>query len=242
VKDSSRPLSARGSSVLQDWRASLPEEKAQVFHKQEHHLESLYCMFSVSLNEAIELKHGGLLANSLRAINISSELCERLTDSLASMLYALHEHARHYGTIPNVAPMNPGNYLGQTSQHSARMSGLLNRVLLSHRLQFFHKVGTLEEMVQDVGKAFRTAAGDLADGVSTDPERMWNEVDADHYDLNSCLREAILLFKSFLVALPVAELGSFEHAVDTWSQIPPETLADRQRVVRHRRMAAIAGQ
>ncbi len=48
MKDSSRPLSARGSSVQQDWRAWLPEEKAQSFHKREHHLESLYYMFSVS--------------------------------------------------------------------------------------------------------------------------------------------------------------------------------------------------
>ena len=242
MKDSTRPLSARGSSVLQDWRASLPEEKAQVFLKQERHLDSLYCMFSISLNEAIELRHGGLLASSLRAISISSELCERLTDSLARMLRALHEHARHYGTVPNAAPLNPENYQGRPSQLSARMSGLLNRVLLSHRLQFLHKVSTLEEMVNDLGTAFRFAAGELSDGLSTDPERMWNEVDANHYDLNTCLREAIVLFKSFLVALPVAELRSFEHAVGEQSQSPSHLFADRQQLIRHRRMVAIAGQ
>ncbi len=242
MKDSSRPLSARGSSVQQDWRAWLPEDKAQIFHKHEHHLESLYYMFSVSLNEAIELKHVGLLARSLRAIGMASELCERLTHSLAGILRALHEHARHYGTVPNAAPMNPLNYQGQTSQRSARMSALLNRVLLSHRLQFLLKVSTLEEMVEDLGRAFRTAGGDLADGLSTDPERMWNEVDADHYDLNTCLREAIVLFKSFLVVLPVAELGAFERTVGEQLKVPPDLLAVRRPVIRHRRMAAIAGQ
>jgi hypothetical protein len=242
VNDSGRPLSARGSYVRQDWCASLPEEKAQVFRKQEHHLESLYNMFSISLNEAIELKNDGLLLNSLRAISISSELCKRLTDSLAGMLRALHEHARHFGTIPNAAPMNPENYQGEASQHSARMSGLLNRVLLSHRLQFLHKVSTLEEMVRDLGIAFRFAAGELSDGLSTNPERMWNQVDTDHFDLNTCLREAIVLFKSFLIALPVAELGSFKRAVDEQSQTPPDPFAAPQRVFRHRRMAAIAGQ
>jgi len=34
------------------------------------------------------------------------------------------------------------------------MSSLLNRVLLSQRLQFLHKVSTLEEMVEDLGKDF----------------------------------------------------------------------------------------
>ena len=240
MKDST--LSPRGSSVRQDWRAWLPEEKAQIFHKHQHDLESLYYMFSVSLNEAIELKHIGLLVRSLQAIAMSSELCERLTHSLAGILRALYEHAKHYGTVPNAAPMDPGNYQGQTSQRSARMSGLLNRILLTHRLQFLNKVSTLEEMVEDLGKAFRTAAGDLAGGLSTDPERMWDEVDADHYDLNTCLREAIVLFKSFLVVLPVAELKAFERTVGEQFKVPADSPAVRRPVIRHRRMAAIAGE
>lgn len=89
MKDSTRSLSARGSSVQQDWRVWLPEEKAQIFHKHQHHLESLYYMLSVSLNEAIELKHIGLLARSLKAIGMASELCERLTHSLAVTLRAI---------------------------------------------------------------------------------------------------------------------------------------------------------
>jgi hypothetical protein len=243
VKDCTRPLSARGSSVQQDWRVWLPEEKAQIFYKHQRDLESLYYMFSVSLNEAIELKHIGLPVRSLEAMVMASELCQRLTGSLAAMLRALHEHAKHYGTVPNAAPMDPGNYQGQTSQRSARMCGLLNRVLLSHRLQFLHKVSTLEEMVEDLGKAFRSAAGDLAaDGVSTNAERMWNEVDADHYDLNTCLREAIVLFKSFLVVLPVAELGAFERTVGEQFKVPTDSPTVRQPVIRHRRMAAVAGE
>ena len=242
MKDSTRSLSPRGSSVQQDWRVWLPKEKAQIFHKHQHDLESLYYMFSVSLNEAIEFKHIGLLAKSLEAIAMASQLCERLTHSLAGTLRALHEHAKHYGTVPNAAPMNPGNYQGQTSQRSARICGLLNRVLLSHRLQFLHKVSTLEEMAEDLGRAFRTAAGDLAEGLSTDPERMWNDVDVDHYDLNTCLREVIVLFKSFLVVLPVAELDTFERTVDEQFKFPADSPAVRQPVIRHRRTAAIAGQ
>lgn len=242
MKDSGRPPSARGSSVQQDWRAWLPEEKAQVFHKHQQQLDALYYMFSVSLNEAIELKHIGLLAKSLRAVAMASELSERLTYALTGMLRALYSHAKHYGTIPNAVPIDPANYQGHRSQRSARMSGLLSRVLLSQRLQFLHKVNTLQEMVGDLGKAFRTAAGDLADGVSIDPERAWNEVDADHYDLNTCLREAIVLYKSFLVVLPVAQLGAFDHAVGEQCKATAGSLAADQAVVRHRRMAAIAGQ
>ena len=238
MKAHSRPPLTRGRCVQQDWRACLPDEKSQVFHNHERLLELLYNMFSVSLNEAIELKRAGLLAQALNAIAMSSDLCERLTRPLAGTLRALHDHARHYGTIPNAAPLDPENYQGARAQRSARISGLLDRVLFSHRLQFLHKVSTLEEMVEDLDRDFRTAASDLAGGLSADPERGWHEVDAGHYDLNTCLRETIVLFKSFLVVLPAGQLGDFEKTVYSQSQSPNND----PTMPRHRRMSVFAGQ
>jgi hypothetical protein len=242
LKDSSRTPLPRGSSVQQDWRAWLPEEKALVFRDQESLLESLYNMFSVSLDEAIGLRHGGFRVKSLQALSMTSELCGLLTCALAGMLRALREHGKHYGTIPNAAPLDPANYQRHKGQRSARLSSLLNRVLLSHRLQFLHKVSTLEEMVEDLCKDFRLAAGDLTDGVSVHPEQLWEEVDADHYDLNTCLREAIVLLKSFLVVLPVDQLVVFQKTVCEQSHVPVSNLPASQQVIRHRRISAIAGE
>lgn len=242
VKECSGSLSPRGTTVQQDWRAWLPEEKAVVFHKQESHLESLYNMFSVSLDEAIGLRLGGFQVKSLKVLGITSELCKLLTCPLAGMLRALREHAKHYGTTPNTAPLDPANYQRHKGQRSARLSSLLNRVLFSQRLQFLHKVNTLEEMVEDLGEDFRTATDDLTEGVSVHPEQLWDEVNADHYDLNTCLREAIVLFKSFLVVLPVDQLGAFQNSVCEQSRVAASNLPTPQRVIRHRRMRAIAGE
>ena len=195
-------------------------------------------MFSVSLNEAIELKLAGVRGKALCAISMTSQLCERLTRPLAGTLRALHDHAKHYGTVPNAAPLVPENYQGLRGQRSARMSGLLDRVLFSHRLQFLHKVSTLQEMVEDLDRDFRNAAGDLSCGLCTDPERGWREMDLGHYDLNTCLRETIVLLKSFLVVLPAGQLGDFEKAVYVQSHFPSEHLV----APHHRRMNAFAGQ
>lgn len=238
MKARSHPPLSRGRCVQQDWRTSLPEEKARVFHDHERRLDLLYNMFSVSLNEAIELRGAGLLAKALSAVSMSSELCGRLTRPLAGTLRSLHQHAKHYGTVPNAAPLDPENYQGPRGQRSARMSGLLDRVLFSHKLQFLHKVSTLEEMVENLDRDFRTAAGDLAGGLCADPERGWHEVDTGHYDLNTCLRETIVLFKSFLVVLPAGQLRDFEKAVDSQSQFTYNDMS----TPRHRRMGAFAGQ
>jgi hypothetical protein len=199
-------------------------------------------MLSVSLDEAIRLRQMGEPGKSLQAVGITSGLCKLLTQTLVGLLRALSEHAKHYGTIPNAAPLDPGNFQGQRGQRSARMSGLLNRVLLSHRLQFLHKVSTLEEMVDDLGKDFRNSADDLAAGISLNPKKIWAEVDADHYDLNTCLRESIVVFKSFLIALPDGQLGAFQDTVRQQSQLQETGEASSQRVTRHRRMTAIAGE
>ena len=238
LKAHSRPPLSRGRSVRQDWCASLPDEKAKVFQDHERRLESLYNMFSVSLNEAIELKLEGLMTQALSAIAMSSELCGLLTRQLSGTLRGLRDHAKHYGTVPNAAPLDPENYQGARGQRSARMSGLLDRVLFSHRLQFLHKVSTLEEMVEDLERDFRTVANDLAEGLYADPERGWYGMDAGHYDLNTCLRETVVLLKSFLVVLPVGQLGDFEKSVCDQSQFSPAALA----VPHHGRMGAFAGQ
>src|SRR5713226_10664949 len=217
VKDSIRPP-IRGKSVQDDWRAWLPEAKEQVFRKQVHQLESSYVMLSVSLDEAIELEQMGQTGKSHQAVGITSGLCKLLTQALGGLLRALSEHAKHYGTIPNAAPLDPANFQGLRVQRSARLSSLLNHVLFSQRLQFLHKLSTLEEMVEDLGKDFRYAADDLAEGTALNPPKMWADVDVDHYDLNTCLREAIVVFKSFLIALPEDQLGAFQNTVREQSQ------------------------
>src|SRR5438552_16945425 len=154
--------------------------------------------------------------------------------------FSTRRSAKHYGIMPNAAPLDPANFQGQRGQRSAHMSSLLNHVLFSGRLQFLHKVSTLEEMVEDLGKQFRLAADDLAEGTSLNPKKMWAEVDRDHYDLNTCLREAIVVFKSFLIALPENQLGTFQDTVREQSEPQEDGTSTRQVVIRHRRMATIS--
>jgi hypothetical protein len=159
-----------------------------------------------------------------------------------ALLRALSEHAKHYGTIPNAAPLDPENFRGPKGRHNARMSGLLNRVLFSHRFQFLHKVSTLGDMVEDLGKDFHDAVQHLAEGAAADPEIIWEEVDSTHFDLNTCLRETVVLFKSFMIVLPADQLSAFRQTVSDQSESQRTEALARQRLLRHRRMTAIAGQ
>ncbi|HYL82719.1 MAG TPA: hypothetical protein VE263_00675 [Candidatus Angelobacter sp.] len=239
--DTSRSPLARGSSVRQDWCAWLPEEKTVVFRKQAHRLESLYNMFSVSLNEALELRRAGNFAHSHKALRMAAELCRLLTCPLCGVLRALHEHSKHYGTTPATVPLDPTNYIGNRAQRSALLSGLLNRILLSRKGQFHHKVSTILEMVEDLDRDFRACEEDLTDAASMHPQQLWDEIAADHYDLNTCLREALVLLKSFLVALPASELAAFQDTIRDHCYPPKGGHLLQPAPINHRRMVAFAG-
>lgn len=242
MKDRVRALSARGTSVKDDWRAWLPEEKNKVFRACVEQLEVSYGMLSVSLNEAIGLRQAGFFAESSQTVYVTAALCPRLTDPLAATLRALAEHAKHYGTMPNTAPLDPDNFQSMRGQRSARMNGLLSHVLLTQRSQFLHKISTLLEMVVDLGRDFHVSADELASGTSVDPISNWKTVDIVHYDLNTCLREAIVLLKCFLRAVPDEELMPFQESVSRQMRVRDSSLLHRQAALRHRRMTPIAGQ
>jgi hypothetical protein len=229
--------------VQEDWRARLPEEKLKVFTAYVRRLDTAYGMLSVSLNEALALRQEGRLIKCCQAVNVTPSLCARLSDALASLIRVLSDHAKHYGTVPNAAPLDPENFQTIKGQRSARMSGLLSKVLLSQRTQFLHKLGTLQEMVENLGKEYCESAEELGTGLSTDPFPLWKTIDAAHYDLNTCLRETIVLLKSFLRALPDDQLPSFQKSVmAAWRAATQESDTMANHDLRHGRIAHSAGQ
>jgi hypothetical protein len=234
---------ARGTSVKDDWRAWLPEHKAEIFRLYVRQLEIQYNMFSISLDEALQLRRGGRFAKAGQAVCVTPELCSRFAHPLVALLWALGEHSKHHGTVPNAVPLDPANFRSPRGQRSARVSSMLCRFLLTERLQFLNKISTLGEMVVDLTRDFCSAAVEITANAASVAESSWQSVDAAHYDLNTCLREAIVLLKSFLRALPDTELDPFKAAVKVQMCVPPpHILSHSQRFLRHRRLAEIAGE
>jgi len=234
----------RGTTVKDDWRSWLSERKEEVFRARLFELETSYGMFSVVLNEALELHHCGRVAKSWQAACVTPALCNRLVLSLSGLLFAMEAHARHYGTVPNAAPLDVSNFRGSRGQRQARLNSLVSRVLLTERSQFFHKLRALEEMVEGLKQEFCSAAEDLAGGASQNPPLSWETLDSAHFDLNTCLRETIVILKSFLIVLPEDQIGMFEKCVRTLQRPRSPNTSSSESLVgwyHRRRTAQFAG-
>jgi hypothetical protein len=237
VRVRTHPLPSRRSSVQEDWSAWLPPAKALTFDGCVRQLESFYGMFSVSLNEAFELRRVGKSGQSCRVMLLIPDLCARLAIPVEGLLHVLGEHAKHFGVIPNTVPLEAANFRGWKEQRAARVSDLMSHVLFTQRLQFLHKIDTLEEMVLSIRNNLCDVASDLSSGSSVEPSEDWRTVDDAHFDLNTCLREAIVLLKSFIVVLPDEHLNAFQKSVCAQMLIPAGAPPARSR-----RMALIEGE
>ena len=238
----SQTRQVRPGSVSQDWRKPLSSEKSDLYVRHLQNLEIAYMMFSVSLDEALGLQRLGRRSHAQEVLNLAPELCGRLSSPMTSLLGTMLMHARHFGIAPHLAPLKPENFQSPRSQRVALFNDLLSRVLFTKKSQFLSKISTLEDLVEDLEESFVATAKELVEEESLLPERDWELLDATHYDLNTCLRETAVVYKSFLHALPHEQLAEFQNSLRSRQEVVQEAALLRTRHLAHRRIAFLKGQ
>jgi hypothetical protein len=232
----------QGASVSQDWRKPLDPQKSQAYVSCVHRLETAYSMFSVNLDEAFGMRRNGRNAKAYQVLSVAPALCQILTGPLHYLLQVMSNHAKHFGVAPNLAPLNSQNFQHPRSQRVALFNDLFSRVLFTRKSQFSYKISALADLVEDLHSDFQSTAEDLACGDSLNPDRDWELLDSVHYDLNTCLRETVVVFKSFLHALPAGQLPSVQ--ADLRDLCEPSVCGSPSCAphLAHRRMAFLKGQ
>lgn len=238
----SRPSSQRGESVSREWRIPLSRDKSQVYLGTVHQLETSYCMFSINLDEALGMRRAGRLGMALQLLGVAPALCQNLVAPLLGLIRAMQVHSRHFGSTPKLAPLNPEHFQNSRNQRLARFNGLFGRILLTSRSQFLYKLSALAEMTDELEQNYGSAVETLEQGLTARPDRYWDIMDASHYDLNTCLRESVVILKCFLHVLPDDQLAEFQVSLNEHVVASPDRFAVRVRHLAHRRLTPIKGQ
>ncbi|MGH9704353.1 MAG: hypothetical protein ACRD4K_13345 [Candidatus Acidiferrales bacterium] len=203
-----KAAATRRKSVKEDWILWLPPEKMKTFQWAIHPCETAYAMLSITLNEALSMQAQGSLVRANLLIFNTEELLDRMTNPLLALLAGMNSHGRHFGTLSSVAALNPEFYRSETAQRAATWNALLSHVLLNDRSRLFHKLCALSNIVEELAGKYHDAAGQIIESSASEEEQPWATVEILHYDLNTCLREAIVILKCFLQALPESELAA----------------------------------
>jgi hypothetical protein len=201
-----RKLISGGHSVSDDWTGPLSEATNGVFELTVRRWEASNAMLSVALSEAFSYRGQGALVTASQHAGIAADLAEGLTAEITKALRYLHGFACALSGLPSGDPLNPEFFRSETARHAAEWHSVRHGILLRDRSRFLHKLSTLARITQSVAREFDEAARDISEGTSTEPESSWNSLNHIHYDLNTCLRETVVLLKSVLHATP-------DHAV-----------------------------
>jgi hypothetical protein len=211
-----------------DWFSDLVEVKNQAFQKRLRELETSYLMFSVSLDEAIGLHNDGFIKKSLEVVEVAAQLCQRLSKLLENLIRALSAYTLEYGTDPSLAPLVLTNFQGDRSRLLVLKSLVRHRTLLKRPAQFQNKTRGLRQILRSAVVDFCASSDSVAsEGVLADRLGVWQTMDHSHFDINTCLREAVILLKCFLQVLPAGELRRFEDLLDNyrWQEPAPKPKA-----------------
>src|SRR5207245_8488818 len=126
-------------------------------------------MLSVTLNEAFELRDNGGLIHAREQVGICADLFDLLAVRLLAALRAMEEHGRHFGTLPNVAALNPDFFRGETAQRNARKNTIVSKLLFSARSSLFHKLRSLTDSVEALQGEFQEECEEIAEGDKNHP-------------------------------------------------------------------------
>jgi hypothetical protein len=199
-------------------------------------------MFSINLDEALGMRRAGRLGMAHQLLGVAPALCQNLVAPLLGLIRAMQVPSRHFGTTPNLAPLNPEHGHNSRNQWLARFHGLFGRILLTSRSQCLYKLSALAEMTEELEQNYGSAVETLEEGLTARPERYWDIMDASHYDLNTCLRESVVILKCFLHVLPDDQLAKFQASLNEHVVASPDRFAVRVRHLTHRRLTPIKGQ
>ena len=201
----------RSRTVREDWSAWIPNEMDQLFDATRHELESSNFILSITLDDALSLCKGGQFDSARERAIVIVGLFDRLAVRVGNVIRAIKDHGSHFGTLPNVKPLSTSNFRGATAQRVSFMNNLLAKVVFKERSRFFHKLYSLDEIVENLQKEARAIVTEISEGASEFPDRSWQLLEVLGYDLNTCMGETTVILKSFFCALPTEELETFRQ-------------------------------
>jgi hypothetical protein len=163
------------------------------------------------LDEAIAHCKGGQFDSAKERASVIAGLFDRLAIRICHVIGAIKDHGAHFGTLPNVKPLSPSNFRGATAQRVSLMNNLLAKVVFRERTRFFHKLYSLDEIIEGSQREARAIVSGISEGATQFPDRAWQQLEVLGYDLNTCMGETTVILKSFFCALPHEELETFRE-------------------------------
>ncbi len=186
--------------VRSDWQTLLSPSGERVFARAKNEIETNTTMIDVAVNEAWEIKQLGNFDEALRFLNIGSEIIERFTPNLLSLLSIMTKFSRMVSALAPVQPLFPADFHLAELTNLAYLNMLLSQVAISTKQRFRLKLYTIGKGISITSHYLITRIKNVVTHRSPE-EREWIEIAKIGQDFSKLSEESVRSFRALLEAL-----------------------------------------
>ncbi|MGH9401461.1 MAG: hypothetical protein ACRD2P_05065 [Terriglobia bacterium] len=162
-------------------------------------------LLGISLNEALGERDAGNEENAWRLVRLALCQWERLADVVAILLNSITDHFPQARSLVSVRDLTSNQFKSQAMIEFMRMGAMLHEVIFRSKPRYQFQVRVIRRAIDTLTSEFYGAihAAEQAPEASGD---IWGNIDPSFHDFDLVIKEALLAFRAFLLALPVSLL------------------------------------
>jgi hypothetical protein len=208
--DAPKPRPRRGLPLLSRDREPIYEPVAR-------DLEIEAGILGVSLNDAFEERDSGNAEIAWRLVRLSASEWSRLAETTTALLSVMAKYMPVARVSSPVRRLLPERFKSQNMIDYVRLHEMLQQFVFRSKLRFQLHVRILRRAVDTLSAEFRHLYRTAERSEERSPE-LWRLLDLHFHDLDLLMKETLLAYRTFLLALPDNELRNF--ATDLRAQLP----------------------
>lgn len=189
----------------------LPPEREDIYQPVALEIETQTVILGVSLNEALGERDAGNLENAWRLVRLAVCQWERLSEILTILLNSITENMPYTRTVVAVRNISTNRFKSRSMIEFGGMREMLDQLIFRSKPRYQTHIRVLRRALELLTAEFRRSYR-TAEQAPESSATMWTNLDPDFHDFDLLIKEALLAFRAFLIALPASALPAF--AVD----------------------------
>jgi hypothetical protein len=203
-----RVLRLDGASKVQPGFVWLRQEREQIYQTVAMEIETQTVILGISLNEALGERDDGRTENAWRLVGLALCQWKRLAENARSLLNVLDANVSSARSALRVRTIHPQLFRSRTMLEFVHMRDALNQLVFRSKIRYQMNVRVLRRAVESLSSDFQK----VYDSIETPSDascEVWDLLDPAFHDFDLVIKEALLAFRYFLVALPDTALDEF---------------------------------
>lgn len=182
-------------------RIPLSPDAEKIYRPISLELETQIILLGISLNEALGQRQAGNEENAWRLARLALCQWDRLAEKVTVMLKSIGDHFPQTRSLVSVRDLTAHEFKSNAMIESMRMGAMLHEIIFRSKPRYQFQVQVIRRAVDTLTLDFNSAIR-AAERAPDSAEDLWDKIDPSFHDFDLVIKESLLAFRAFLLAVP----------------------------------------